>query len=98
VRPILHLTGVGEPVSDAVLMARYEQGMARYRLAPQQCAVARGVFRYSYTPDIASTLGLTCATVRNHMRAIRDKTGARSQTEVVLILLGVIDASPPCSH
>ncbi len=54
-----------------------------FQLSPQQARVAAELVSGRTVEQIARKLGVTIDTVRSHLKAIYDKTGARSQAGVI---------------
>ena len=50
---------------------------------PGRLMIARRIGRGDRTAIVATDLGITASTVRNHLKAICRKTGIRSQVELV---------------
>jgi DNA-binding CsgD family transcriptional regulator len=53
------------------------------QLSDREWSVARRIGRGDRTAIVATDLGITASTVRNHLKAIYRKTGIRSQVELV---------------
>lgn len=64
---------------------------ATFDLTRAETDVIEGLVRGSTVQEIATATGRSEATLRTHVRAILGKTGARSQTELVRIVLGLMD-------
>jgi len=58
-----------------------------YRLTPQETEVALSVARGRVPKETARDLGITCATVRQHLRSIYVKTGVDRQAALVKLLM-----------
>lgn len=58
-----------------------------YRLSQQQSRVAAELIAGRTVEEIARKLVISVDTVRSHLKGIYEKTGARSQTEVVALAL-----------
>jgi DNA-binding CsgD family transcriptional regulator len=59
-----------------------------YALTPNECRVLELLAKGQSVPQIARTLRITSVTVRTHLRGLREKTGRRSQTDLVRLAFG----------
>ena len=59
-----------------------------YRLTPNECRVLELLVAGRSVPLIADALAVTGVTVRTHLRGLREKTGRRSQADLVRLGLG----------
>jgi DNA-binding NarL/FixJ family response regulator len=83
------------------LRAEWEGGLDRQRivrarlgqLSPQQLKVLRLLATGRRVHEVAVVLGVTDGTVRSHVKALRQRIGARTQLEAVAILRQVDDGS-----
>lgn len=64
---------------------------ATFELTRAETDVIEALVRGATVQEIAAATGRSEATLRTHVRAILGKTGARSQTELVRIVLGLMD-------
>lgn len=60
----------------------------QYRLTPNECRVLELLVAGHSVPQIAGALGVSDVTVRTHLRALREKTGRRTQADLVRLGLG----------
>jgi DNA-binding CsgD family transcriptional regulator len=84
----------GSPESARTGPAEGRSGAAGTpRVAPRELEVLRLVARGRSTHEIADDLGISPHTVRNHVRHVRRKLGARTKLEAVLtaMRLGILD-------
>ena len=64
------------------------EGFARvHDLTPAETRIMNSLLEHASLPPIAQELGVTIDTVRSQLRAIREKTGARRQAELVRMLM-----------
>lgn len=54
-----------------------------YRLTPRELQVFTGILQFGGVPEVARVFGLAPTTVRTHLQSIFDKTGVRSQAELI---------------
>ena len=59
----------------------------------QQAEVASGLASGKTVDDLAAKAGVSSNTVRSHVRSVLEKTGAKRQTDVVALMVGL--ALPP---
>lgn len=88
------LTGGGvDIVSDDVVAAAPAPAAATEALTPRELEVLRLVSLSRTTDEMASELGISAHTVRNHVRHFRRKLGAATKLEAVLTALrrGILD-------
>ena len=89
------------PEERARLRAEWEGGLDRQRiirarlgqLSPQQLKVLRLLATGRRVHEVAVVLGVADGTVRSHVKALRQRIGARTQLEAVAILRQVEDGS-----
>ncbi|MBL8916373.1 MAG: response regulator transcription factor [Archangium sp.] len=70
-----------------VLHERSQPGFVAL-LTPRQLAVARELARGRCNKDIARTLGISLATVKDHVHAVLRKSGLSSRLEVASAFIG----------
>ena len=54
-----------------------------YGLTPREMQVLGGIVQFGGVPEVARLFGLSATTVRSHLQKVFDKTGVRSQTDLV---------------
>lgn len=54
-----------------------------YGLTPREFQVFSGLLQFGSVPEVARNFGLSATTVRSHLQSIFDKTGVRSQSDLV---------------
>lgn len=54
-----------------------------YGLTPREFQVFTGLLQFGSVPEVARNFGLSATTVRSHLQSIFDKTGVRSQNDLV---------------
>lgn len=59
-----------------------------YHLTPSECRVLELLVAGRSVPSIADALGVSTVTVKTHLRGLRDKTGRRTQADLVRLGLG----------
>jgi DNA-binding CsgD family transcriptional regulator len=87
-RCVLIVTALKVGVSPAPSLL---QGL--FDLTPAEARVAAGIAQSVSVKEIALTSGTGPNTVRNHLKAIMDKTGCRRQSQLVSLLAGLSPAS-----
>ena len=71
------------------LLGWYEENMAAFRLTPAECMVARELRRGYSNKEIASQIGISEQTVKNHMTVILGKLGVCCREQAILRLYGL---------
>jgi DNA-binding CsgD family transcriptional regulator len=62
-----------------------------YRLTPRELQVFTGILQFGSVPEVARIFGLSPTTVRTHLQNIFDKTGVRSQAELIKLTTPLAD-------
>jgi DNA-binding CsgD family transcriptional regulator/PAS domain-containing protein len=88
-------TGPGAGTGPVAIFLTGQPGSAKpsegflksaYRLTPAETRVVFGLFDGLSPADIATHAGASVATVRSQIASIREKTGARNQTDLIRLL------------
>jgi len=81
---VLALTPVAAPNAPPVELVQ-----ALFDLTPAEARVARALASGKTAEDIATTGGVSLATIRTQLRGVLEKTGCGRQTDVVALLAGI---------
>lgn len=65
-----------------------------FRLTPAEKGVVEAIFSTPNTDDVAEKLGLSPHTVNTHLRRIFSKLGCKSKSDLILIVIKALTASP----
>jgi DNA-binding CsgD family transcriptional regulator len=60
--------------------------VAAFRLTPAELRVLLAIVEIGGVPDVASTLGISEATVKTHLKHVFDKTGTRRQSDLAKLV------------
>lgn len=71
-----------------------EAGISRLGLPPRQAAVARAVVTGATLAEVAAALGLTRETVKHYLALVYQRTGARTDVQLLRVLLGASPTFP----
>lgn len=87
------LSPVFEPLGDVVGVlasftpsSPFSEATVRYRLSPREVEVAAALAGGKSTDEIAGSLFISVATVKNHLHSLFTKTGTRNRVELVQAL------------
>lgn len=101
VTPLSELAGYSELRSDGIAAAIFmtdplaQQRLSRrllretYALSERECDLCEAFINRATLEGVAEACGLTLASVRTYLKAVYDKTGQRSQAELMRLLMGL---------
>lgn len=64
----------------------------RYGLTPTEAKVLRAVLEHGGVAPMATSLGISQATVKTHLQRLFEKTGTNRQVDLVKLTYGIVDA------